>query len=309
MLKKMTSFLLSGTLTVTALFSGCSDSVIQIRDGKTASQRIDAMLNDIQERKKNTASENKCTVNIGEGIDITGEGAWFEGNILTISEGGEYRLSGNIIDGSVYIETDDDVKLILDGLKIYNSEGTAVYCYKAKNLSIELSENKENIFSDCAEYTFEGKNESKEENEPNAALFSNSDIAFSGNGALKINGSYDSGISCVGEISLNGGTITVDAVGNGIKSGIVKMKDGNLTLKAGKSGIYARNKHNGGVVISGGKITVNSSDDCISSEEGIVMSGGTAVLVSEFGEGLSAAEEPEIKGGKLDFFKKEESAA
>lgn len=294
---------------MTALFSGCSDNAERVRDKGVSPQNIDAVLNTLQERRKNTDSENKCTVNIDGEIDITGEGAWFEGNILTISEGGEYRLSGNIIDGSVYIETDEDVKLILDGLKVYNSEGAAVYCYKAKNLYIELAGDKENVFSDCAEYTFEGKNESAEEKEPNAALYSNSDIAFSGSGILKINGSYGSGISCDGEMSLNGGTITIDAVGHGIKSGAVSMKDGNVTLTAGKNGIYSGEKDNSRVVISGGKITVDSSDDCISSAEGITVSGGVVTLFSESGEGFSTAEEPDIRGGKVDFFKKTEKAA
>lgn len=312
MLKKLTYFLLSGTLTVTtvtALFAGCSDNSGREKESFVSPRNVSALSDTNGERAAESEEKNSCTVNIDGEIDITGEGAWFEGNILTIFEGGEYRLSGNIVDGCVYIETDEDVKLILDGLNVYNSEGAAVYCYKAKNLYIELAGDRENFFSDCAEYTFEGKNESAEENEPDAALYSNSDITFGGSGVLKINGSYGSGIRCGGGISLNGGTITVNAVGHGIKGGPVSITDGNVTLTAGKNGIYSQEEDKGEVVISGGKITVDSSEDCISSAEGITVTGGTVTLFSEEGEGFSAVEEPNIEGGKVDFFRKTENAA
>ncbi len=310
MFKKLTYFLLSGTLTMTALFTSCSDNADRENDKVASPQNIGTILNALPERSDRSESENQCTVNIDGEIDITGEGAWFEGNTLTISEGGEYRLSGNIIDGCLYIETEDDVKLILDGLKVYNSEGAAVYCYKAKNLYIELAGDKENVFSDCAEYTFEGRNESAEEKEPDAALYSNSDITFGGSGILKINGSYGCGIRCGGEISLNGGTITVNAVGHGIKSGAVSMSDGNVTLTAGKNGILSDSEVNkGDIVISGGKITVDSADNCISSAEGIKVTGGIITLFSEDGEGFSSIEKPNIEGGQIDFFKKDEKAA
>ena len=106
MFKKLTYFLLSGTLTVTALFTGCSDNAEREDDKGASPQNIGTVLNAVSERSERSESENQCTVNIDGEIDITGEGAWFEGNTLTISEGGEYRLSGNIIDGCLYMKLD-----------------------------------------------------------------------------------------------------------------------------------------------------------------------------------------------------------
>lgn len=165
MLKKLTCFLLSGTVTVSALLTGCSNGIRQnsLKNGGSESQKNNTA---ISAKPNNIKNDSTCTVNIDGEIDIIGNGAWFEENVLTISEGGEYRLSGNIINGYVYIDTEENVKLIFDGLNIYNNEGAALYCHSAKNLYIELEKNSENFLSDCSEYTFKGKNESAEKMNP-----------------------------------------------------------------------------------------------------------------------------------------------
>ena len=77
MFKKMTSFLLSGTVAITSLLTGCSDNSQQSDVGQNdeGSQKSNVVLNNISTQSSNINTDNFCTVNIDGGADITGEGA------------------------------------------------------------------------------------------------------------------------------------------------------------------------------------------------------------------------------------------
>ena len=312
MFKKMTSFLLSGTVAITSLLTGCSDNSQQSDVGQNdeGSQKSNVVLNNISTQSSNINTDNFCTVNIDGGADITGDGAWYEGNILTISKGGEYRLSGNIADGYIYVDADDNVKLVFEGISVNNNNGAALYCYNAKNLYIELKEGTENILSDSASYTFTGKNESQTENEPNAALYSKSDLFISGSGSLEVNGKYGLGIRCNDDLTVSGGNITVTAVTHGMRgTDSVTVSGGNISITAGNDGIKSTNDKEtdkGCILISGGNITVNSTDNCIKAAGAIAVTGGEFSLSSAEGKGISADGDLQVDGGKIDILQSTE---
>lgn len=312
MFKKMTSLLLSGTVAASAVLTGCSDNLQQNNAiNVDSSKKSSSTVNNVSSRSYDAeTTNNTCTVNLGREADITGDGAWFEGNVLTISEGGEYRLSGSIEDGYIYVDTDENVKLIFNGINVSNSKGAALYCYDAKNLYIELEEGSENVFTDSTLYMFEGKNESVSENEPNAAIYSKSDLIISGSGSLEVNGKYDTGIRCNDDLEIIGGSITVNAVDHGIRgSDSVTVSGGNIDVTAGNDGIKSTNSEEadkGYIAVDGGSITINSTDNCIKAAGRITVTDGELNLSSEDGKGISAEGDLLIENGKIDILKSTE---
>ena len=220
--------------------------------------------------------DNRCEVVLGEKID--GEGAAYENGVLSVTKGGVYTISGEIADGMIYVETDENVMLKLNGVSVTNSKGAALYCYSAKNLYIFTEENTENFFSDGTSYDFAGTNQVAEDDEPNAAVYSKDDLILCGSGKLTVKGNYNTGISSKDDLTVESGIIEVTAVNNGIrgKDSLV-LEDGEVTVSAGADGIKSANDTDEGkgyLVIQGGKLTVTAGEDGIQSEKELQITGG-----------------------------------
>lgn len=222
--------------------------------------------------------DNTCAIEIGSEISVIGDGASYQSGVLSITKGGVYSLSGTIADGCVYIDADDNVKLILNGISVNNSSGAAIYCYNAKNLYIELAEGTENFLTDGSAYTFGGQNESSAENEPNAALYSKSDLILCGSGKLSVTGNYALGIRCNDDLTIESGNITVNAVTNGIRgSDSLVIEGGSLIVTAGDDGLKSTNDteaDKGYVSITGGSVEINAGEDGIQAEHTLSVTGG-----------------------------------
>ena len=305
MKRKMTLLILSAAIAVTTMLAGCSkDSYIsadsgndpvQTTSGNSASQNL-SNRNDSSEEVK---FGSICTVTIGDEVSVSGDGAWYEDGVLYLTDGGVYDISGVISDGCIYVDTDKNVKLLLNGISVTNSKGAAIYCHSAKNLYIELAEGTENVLTDGSSYSFEGNGESAEADEPNAALYSKTDTVFCGNGSLTVNGNYKGGIRCNDDLTIESGNITVNAANNGIRgTDSVVIEDGNIVVNAGKDGIKSTNEteeDRGYVLISGGNVTVNAGEDGIQAERVLTVTGGT-VNVTTTGEVASGGNDFDFGG-------------
>lgn len=327
MYKKLTRLLVYWTAALTASLTGCSgntDNQFNVNSSDTFTETSPLSVAEL--------GETACTVDFSGEIDIQGDGAWYDGGVLSITEGGVYCLSGTIFDGYVYIDTDEEVKLILNGLNVVNNDGAAIYCYNAEKLYIELAENSENILIDGAQYAFDGKNESESKNEPNAALYSKSDLVIGGSGSLSVTGNYGLGIRCNDILTINGGFITLYAATNGIRGtdsvvilggnvninaeedgikstndtdsgkGNIDLSGGNITINAGEDGIQAAQS----LSVSGGSISVTSQGRCIYSEGELNITDGDFVLNSESSKGIASENDLRIDGGKIDILHSEE---
>lgn len=67
---------------------------------------------------------------------------------ITITEEGIYNLTGTITDGSITVNTEGNVKLILDGVNITNTSGPAIYVENVEDVVIELADNSNNYLED-----------------------------------------------------------------------------------------------------------------------------------------------------------------
>ena len=57
----------------------------------------------------------------------------------TITSGGIYSFTGSTSDGSIIVNTTDNVKIILNGVEITSSDSPAINVVNAKNVYIELN--------------------------------------------------------------------------------------------------------------------------------------------------------------------------
>ena len=240
------------------------------------------------------------------------------GQSQTISAVGVYRLTGEIADGKITVDAagNGSVVLILDGINIANSSGSAIEILAAPEVLIVLADGSENYLSDTTAYD--------ENEDQNAALFSKANLTIAGNGALEVNGNALDGIASKdglvivsGDITVNakddairgkdylviaGGTFDLSAGGDGLKSdndetsslGFIEISGGSFTIDAALDGIQGTSD----VLISDGVIGLSAGDDAINAGCVIALAGGDVTLAAT-DDGMHSDAEMLISGGKL----------
>jgi hypothetical protein len=162
------------------------------------------------------------------------------GSKVTITSAGTYKISGSLTDGQIIVAAEGaEVTLILNGVDIHCSSNAPIYVKSAKDTFIVLADNTENSVSDGSTYVFEVVGE----DEPNAAIFSTSDLKISGEGSLDVYGNYNDGIASKDELKIESGTIIVTSVDDGVrgKDNIV-VEDATITINAGGDGLKSDNQ-------------------------------------------------------------------
>lgn len=218
---------------------------------------------------------------------------------ITITKGGIYNLTGTIADGYIKIDTDDNVKLILNNVKITNSSGPAIYVENAKNTVIVLQENTTNYLEDGT--TYDGFDE-----DVNSVIYSKDDIIFNGDGTLVITANYQNGIVGKDDLKIINGNYEITATDTGIKGkDSVYILNGKFNIKAGGKGIKSTNDEDtskGFVLIKDGDFTIDSTDDSLHSNNYIEIDGGTFNL-SSGDDGIHADTQLVINDGTININK------
>ena len=172
-------------------------------------------------RLATTAADRTTDGTDAREIDLTAQP---EDTVL-ITEGGVYRLSGEL-NGRIRIAAEEQtVHLILDNCTVTSREGPALYVESAGKVILTLAEGSLNIFGDSGHYL---KVEDAE-----ACIFSDADLTFNGTGALTVNGLYKDAIR---------------------SRNVVKILDGNITIKCKRSGVHGTD----GILVAGGSLNISS---------------------------------------------------
>ena len=211
--------------------------------------------------------DNTGTIDL-DNVEVTGDGISISDNVITISKGGDFEVTGTLDDGQIVIDTEDKVKLRLSGMSLTNKNGSAIYVKNADKAYITLTDNTENTLTDGENYT------SGDEKEK-ACITSRDNLEIKGSGSLTVNGNYNHGIFSSNSIEIGNGDITVNAKNDGIHA--------NDTL-----------------AISGGTVNVTAEGDGLQAEEILDISDGE-VNVTTTGE-VKASESNDFggKGGMKD---------
>ncbi|RAM35696.1 carbohydrate-binding domain-containing protein [Arthrobacter globiformis] len=214
-------------------------------------------------------------------------GVKVDGDTVTITAAGTYRLSGALDDGKVVIAAgeEDVVRVILDGATLASSTGSPFVVQSANEAILFLEDGSTNSIKDAATYADQGTDA------PNAALYSMADLTLAGTGSLQVTGQYNDGIVSKDGLVLAAGNVTVKAADDGIRGkDYAVLLDGAYQITAGGDGFKSDNDTDDGrgwLLVNGGKLTVSAGDDGVKAQNQLAIANGT-VTVSESSEGLEA---------------------
>lgn len=196
------------------------------------------------------------------------EGVSVDGQIVTINQGGTYVLSGELTDGQVVVNVNEDAKvhLVLNDVTITNQQGPAILVEQAEKVVTTLASDTTNTLTDGDDYQLDG-----DETEPDATFYSKEDLVINGDGELKVSGNYNNGIRSKDDLILVSGEYTVNAKNNALKGkDSVEILDGSYTLTTEEGdGIQSNNsdeEDKGHIAIDGGTFKITSGRDGVQAE-------------------------------------------
>lgn len=103
----------------------------------------------------------------------------------------------------------------------------------------------------------------------------------------------DDGLDASGDITINGGTWTIDAGDDGMHAdGQMTVNDGDITISESYEGIEGND-----VIIAGGQIDLEASDDGLNGQASILISGGHTEINAE-GDGMDSNGTLTVSGGE-----------
>lgn len=175
-----------------------------------------------------------------------------------------YLLSGTG-QGQLTIYGTNRHQLILNNLSLTCADGPSINNQCKKSCFVQLQGT--NSLTDGSTYA-------TSDEDRKAAFFSEGQMIFSGGGILTVTGNYKHAIASDDYIQFTEST-------------------GTLTLKAASDGIHA----NDGIFVNGGKLTINTTDECIRTDSNtIAITGGTIIAISQ-SEAIESKGTITISGG------------
>lgn len=205
-------------------------------------------------------------------------------NSLNITESGIYNISGTITDGLITIDTDDNVKLILNDVSITNSNGPAIYIKGSEDVVIEL--NGKNTLEDGKEY-------SNSYEDVDGTLFSHDDLTIEGSGSLIISANYMDGIVSKDDLKITSGTYIINSNDDGIRGkDSVYILDGKYEITSLGDGIKSTedtDTEKGFIKISGGEFDIDATLDGIQAETKLVIDNGKFTIKTGDGSSNSSS--------------------
>ncbi len=187
-----------------------------------------------------------------EGTDMKSMSFNNNSDLVEITEGGDYLLSGKLT-GGIHIDAkEQNVHLFLNGLELVSKSGPAIYCENADKLVVTLVEGTQNTVSDSGDY--------REYDELEACIYSDCDMTFNGSGDLKVNGYYKDAIRSKDIVKILGGTYTIKCKRTAIhgNDGIL-VKNGEFMISSEKNGFKTTKRGSdgrGSLIISGGEMSI-----------------------------------------------------
>lgn len=171
-----------------------------------------------------------------------------------ISDGGYYRLSGQLI-GRVRIDAEDQyVHIALDGATIESREGPAVYVQSASKVVLTLADGSKNSIADSASY--------RSYHDTESCIFSECDLTINGSGALTVKGFYKDAIR---------------------SRDVIRILGSSIDITCSRTGVHAAD----GILLSGGSLTVSSRKNAFKTTRygpdgrgSIDISGGTLSIIA-----------------------------
>ncbi len=163
-------------------------------------------------------------INIGVVSKTNSEDVRILNNNIYINDGGTYAVSGILYNGTIYIDTADDVTLNFDGVTIVNESYSVIDNRKSAKIIINLEKNSNNILSDGTIST--------------SAIKSVGDIFLEGEGSMLIYGNSGNGITTsTGNLVINGNYLYIIAKGAAFDIADEFLINSSVVLGLGNGGM------------------------------------------------------------------------
>lgn len=236
-------------------------------------------------------------------INISGSGAEEKDGTVTITEGGTYVFSGSLSNGRIVVSAPDkEVTVVLNGADITCSYSSPLYVYKSSSATVYLLKDTENKLTDGESYTYSDSYSSSEDEEPNACLYSKSDLIIAGAGSLTVNANFNNGITSKDTLRIDSAAITVNAKNHGINGkDYLTLKNAKVSVTSGGDAMRSTNDSDealGYITSVNSDLTLVSGEDGMQAETVMTISGGNINIKSGGGSGAKMSGDASAKGIK-----------
>lgn len=173
----------------------------------------------------------------GDDAAIKGQGAYVLDGSVYITTAGNYTVSGELTDGSIYVDAYDSSKvwILLEGVTINRSDSAAIYVKQAEKVFLTLADGSTNTLTSGANYSDEAL-----EDGASGTIYTHDDLTINGSGSLKVTAEYKHGIESNDSLVITGGTITVTAPEDGFHvNDEVNITEADITIHASDDGIHS----------------------------------------------------------------------
>ena len=214
---------------------------------------------------------------------VTGQGASFSGQTLTITQGGTYVLTGSGKNIKLVVEAadTDQVHLVFQNLTL-EGEGALLRINKAQEVVISLTEGSQNALTES---------QASDDEEVKATIHSQVPLTLNGTGNVTLTALTKNALEVEDDLKVLGGTYTVKAANHGFKAeGALAIEAATLTIEAGKDGLHAEHDETterANISLNPTQLSIAAIEDGVDAGNELTIKGGT-ITVSQSEEGLEA---------------------
>ena len=207
---------------------------------------------------------------------VTGQGASFSDQTLTITQAGTYVLTGSGKNIKLVVEAadTDQVHLVFQNLTL-EGEGTLLQVNKAQ-------EGSQNALTES---------QASDDEEVKATIHSQVPLTLNGTGNLTLTALTKNALEVEDDLKVLGGTYTVKAANHGFKAeGALAIEAATLTIEAGKDGLHAEHDETterANISLNPTQLSIVATEDGVDTGNELTIKGGT-ITVSQSEEGLEA---------------------
>ena len=189
--------------------------------------------------------------------------------------GGWYVVQGEVKYSNQVMFSGEAHLILADGAKMVIKSESMYGIYALNNLTIYGQSGQGGILNDTAKGT------------NGIGIFSYIGNVTINGGKVTVTGNKNGIYSVFGDITINGGSVTASGDYDGIYGGNGVTISGGSVTATGNYGIYGGSEVGGnGVTISGGKVTATGSSYGICGGNGVTISGGSVTVTSKDGDGI-----------------------